>query len=523
MREHNIASQEASSSARREIPVIPLVAGVLVVDGYGARITVRRERLLIDDGVADDRRRAEVERTDGLERLVVLAPDGYVTFEAVRWIRGIGAAIVHIDRDGFVVSQSTPLELQLGAPLRRALALAPYDERGLAIARSLIGEKIAGQRRLLRRLGVKRTSENTNEAAGAKSIDELRIVEARAAAEYWAAWSSVSVRFARADLARVPPSWTRATTRASVLTGTPRAASHPLNSILNFCYSVACAEVRIALVAHGLDVSLGVMHSDAPHRDSLVLDAIEPLRPKVDEFVLDLLATRTWRYADFEERRNGVCRLRESLTHELARTHPQWRVLAMPVAARIAAALRTADRGSSEAPRFLGASRRLGQKTRAIPAYRSPAWRTPRPEQETLLRACDSCGAPVPRRRRRYCDACLDEVRAQHTDRRIKVAHSQLASARAAGEDPRTTPEAQRKRARGISEAARRRRAITPDESLNWDDIAPLLDVLTLEKMRLATGLSFSFCSRIRAGKVVPNRAHWAALAALLAQNDRQS
>ena len=37
--------------------------------------------------------------TSGLKRLVVIGHTGFVTLEALRWIRDVGAAFVQIDRD----------------------------------------------------------------------------------------------------------------------------------------------------------------------------------------------------------------------------------------------------------------------------------------------------------------------------------------------------------------------------------------------------------------------------------------
>ena len=53
------------------------------------------------------------------------------------------------------------------------------------------------------------------------------------------------------------------------------------------------AEARIALLAIGLDPGIGVLHADLEARDSLTLDLMEAVRPRVDAHVLGLLRTRT--------------------------------------------------------------------------------------------------------------------------------------------------------------------------------------------------------------------------------------
>jgi hypothetical protein len=51
---------------------------------------------------------------------------------------------------------------------------------------------------------------------------------------------------------------------------------------------------------------------------------MEPVRPKVDAYVLDLLHGRIFSKRDFFETREGVCRLMPPLTHTLAETSTKW-------------------------------------------------------------------------------------------------------------------------------------------------------------------------------------------------------
>ncbi len=61
------------------------------------------------------------------------------------------------------------------------------------------------------------------------------------------------------------------------------------------------AEAVLACAAVGLDPALGVVHSDTKGRQSMALDLLEPVRPKAEGFVLDMLASRTFRKAEFSE------------------------------------------------------------------------------------------------------------------------------------------------------------------------------------------------------------------------------
>ena len=89
----------------------------------------------------------------------------------------------------------------------------------------------------------------------------------------------------------------------------------------------------------GLDPGLGFLHADQGSRDSLPCDLMEPLRPKVDSYVLVMLSKRKFRKADFFETREGICRLMPPLTHELAGTATRWAKELGPVTECVAAQL----------------------------------------------------------------------------------------------------------------------------------------------------------------------------------------
>jgi CRISPR/Cas system-associated endonuclease Cas1 len=128
----------------------------------------------------------------------------------------------------------------------------------------------------------------------AESIERVRVIEATAAGLYFSAWRGVPIRFRERDLARIPARWLRADSRASLLTGAPRAATSPINAMRNYLFACVESEARLALLAYGCDPAIGVLHADQRNRDSLALDAMEPRRADVDAFLLDLLEDRVF-------------------------------------------------------------------------------------------------------------------------------------------------------------------------------------------------------------------------------------
>ncbi len=531
-------------------PPLQVRAGTLVADGYGISLRVLYGKLHVQDGIADHRRALVLDRAgSGLERLVLLGKTGTLTLEALSWLRAIGAALVHLGPNGALLAHSVPFGYD-GHPIRRAQALAIATGLDVVLARELIARKLDGQRKNLARMrvGELQTFDALRGALDRTStIDEVRLCEAKAAALYWNAWSVISLRLRGRDLARIPARWARYEARASVLTGGPRAATNPVNALLNYLYTLLEAESRLALLAAGLDPTLGVLHADQRNRDSFALDAMEPIRPDVDAFVLDLLETRIFTSRDFVELPNGVCRLRAPLTHDLALTLQGWRLLVAPIVTHLAHAFRAASldrglgaatprtqtknssstRGNSLPPLKAPCSPsplRSTPRKRAEPRpYASKAWNAPRPEALTLVPvACASCGKPVLKRRRRYCEACVPFARRARAERAIATAREALATQALHVPDPRASAQANAQRGEANAEHHRRNREWAKEHPEERDrawflrEVTPKLDGFSLTKIAQATGLSLAACSRFRAGTSVPHARHWAAFAALV-------
>ena len=127
----------------------PHACSICVAHGYGLKIYVHRGHLIVHDGIGRDRRTRRYHRvTSKLRRVVVVGHTGYITLDALRWLHDIGAALVHIDVDGRLVTTST-VAGPGHAALRRAQALAATTPTGVVIARSLLDDKVAGQASLL--------------------------------------------------------------------------------------------------------------------------------------------------------------------------------------------------------------------------------------------------------------------------------------------------------------------------------------------------------------------------------------
>jgi len=70
-------------------------SGVLTLAGLGIKVRVQRGHLEIEDRVGIERRKLSLPRIGhGLDRLVVIGSDGFVSLAALRWLTDQDAAFV---------------------------------------------------------------------------------------------------------------------------------------------------------------------------------------------------------------------------------------------------------------------------------------------------------------------------------------------------------------------------------------------------------------------------------------------
>jgi len=119
-----------------------------------------------------------------------------------------------------------------------------------------------------------------------------------------------------------------------------------------------------------------------------------------------------------------------------------------------------------------------------------------------------------------YCDACFPEQMAAQQravqPRFVAAGPAKLKAMREAGSDPTATPEAQRRRAAGVSKQRKAAIAWRDDGSLDATDfrrdILPRLQGITVRVIADALGVSQSHASKVRGGKTPPHKRHWQAL-----------
>lgn len=467
--------------------------GVVTLFGYGINVHVDRGHLTIRDGIGTERRFARFPRVGhGLKRLVVIGSDGLISLSALRWLAGQGAAFVMLDRLGEVVATTGPVHPS-DARLRRAQSLAEDSGAAMRIAVELIRRKLLAQEQLVREefrdtASAEIIYSQRHALTGANSKEDIRRYEAYGALAYWRAWHNLPIRFSQSDLQRVPQHWQVFGSRVSPLTKSPRLAVNPPNAVLNYLYAILESEARLAISELGLDPGIGFLHSDTRSRDSLACDLMEPIRPKVDTFLLDWLRRAPFQRKCFFEEKNGNCRLKGEFAAQLSETSKLWKQALGPLAEWM---LRALWSGSSSTSKIGAPATRLTQgRKREAKGIPTQLWTESAIAERSLVTKTLTNAIPIIPKQFRL-------------DRFDRVAQSRRA-------------ESQRRQVAA-------QRAWNPTEKPDWldektyiDKVQPRLPFIALPKIMSALSISEAYASRIRGGRCVPHPRHWKTLATLV-------
>ena len=339
--------------------------GIVVVSGTGPAIRVDGNRLVIRDGPQEvpplSLTRAEASRKP--RHIIVCGQaGGFVTFDALRWLRDTGIAFSQLDWDGSVVIASGPRGPDRPV-LRRAQAIVcsgAIPKAADAITCEILRVKLCGQAEVAGVLGfadasaaIGKLAETIVSGADGKRAPSL---EAEAAWIYWNLWERMPVRFARRNPQRLGPGrwrpgrrdlWLTFGSRTSLLSGKPSRATTPGNCLINYQYAILESEMTVALLACRLDPGVGLFHADIDGRSSLALDAIEAVRPYVEYWLFTYLQASVVANRDFHELPDGEVRLSHPLNAHLSHTAALWRKACEPVAEWLA---RSFDRACALAP-----------------------------------------------------------------------------------------------------------------------------------------------------------------------------
>jgi CRISPR-associated endonuclease Cas1 len=319
----------------------------LVLGGFGAGLFVQHDQLVLKQGRTHSTQETSSETlhrgVHGVTAIVWLTNGGAgsLSLAALKWCASQNITVSMLTERGDVLAVVHPAvdaPATLGIPgqgngrpdiaLRRAQYSAQPSGKDVVVARWIIERKIAAQRATATKHpelpDQRRALDATAQALAwlhldtpppyLHTIDGVRLLEAKVASGYFAAWRGLSLRLDAKARARWPAHWLTVGPRLSALTRyqSPRNATNPAQACVNFLYGGLESQVRQSLNAIGADLACGLLHSDKP-RDNLVLDAMEPLRGLVDDLFLSFLSKHVFGPGDFQARSDGSVAIHPAL------------------------------------------------------------------------------------------------------------------------------------------------------------------------------------------------------------------
>jgi CRISPR-associated endonuclease Cas1 len=249
-------------------------------------LKVRGDALIVTDG-----QRKIIYEPRGLkpQAIVMTGWGGYITIEAIRFCTDYNIAVIILDWSRDLMSVVSPSVKQSGSLIRAQATCDP-----LPIAKALIRAKIEAHSKVgaLSHAAASTAITNLNHAA---SIAAILIIEAQAAR---LAWVDHSIALQWREAGSVPKGWKLPYGLRRRMTGkTPKAATDPINSMLNLALAITIGRITAAITARGLSPAIGIIHKSP--RWPLSYDAIEPLRPHIEAATFGFIESHKFAASDF--------------------------------------------------------------------------------------------------------------------------------------------------------------------------------------------------------------------------------
>lgn len=185
-------------------------------------------------------------------------------------------------------------------------ALWQDEATRLAWSRRLVLAKTAAQRKLLTRALNKRPDRRPALTAALETLEDitLDLIDSDSRASLLGLEGSAAAAYFRGYTTLFAPALEFSGRRR-------RPPPDPVNACLSLAYTLVHHEAVQACHVAGLDPLIGFYHEPAYGRESLACDLIEPLRPRVDDWIWWLFRERRMRPDQFRMDR-GACRLSKS-------------------------------------------------------------------------------------------------------------------------------------------------------------------------------------------------------------------
>lgn len=286
---------------------------MLILNGYGIKITVDNGRLVIKNGNRSSEEKPESyylqPNQKKITSILIYGQTGYISLEAFKWMSLQNIQINIFNWDGSLLSSIN--QEKEGNGKRKVAQYKTYidDERRFPIAQNLINAKLTNSIKILESLPYPDIESCTlspylKAASEANEINELMGIEGVAAKIYWKEYGKA-----------LPEKW-GFTERSG------REASDHVNTMLNYGYALLEAECLRVINTVGLDPCIGFLHEMRNEKRSLAYDLQEIFRGEVDIVVYRLLS-KSYRVpkSDFLRMNNYSLRLLEGGTDKLSKAY----------------------------------------------------------------------------------------------------------------------------------------------------------------------------------------------------------
>jgi hypothetical protein len=232
---------------------------------------------------------------------------------------------------------------------------------------------------------------------------------------------------------------------------------------------------------------------------------MEPIRPRVDAYLLDWITRESLRREWFFEQRDGNCRLVGSFAARLSETAQTWAWAVAPVAESVCRKLWSTMRKPALGA---GPATRLTQQRRSRTGEDVSLRPVPVPHPPSV---CRICGTQITRGKT-FCKACaVTESKTSF----LKVAEL--------GRNATHNPKAQALRSETMRRQMAGRLSWNPADLPKWlteevyrERVQPKLAAYPVRAIASAVGVSKPYATDISKGKRVPHPRHWLTLADLV-------
>jgi CRISP-associated protein Cas1 len=319
----------------------------LVLTGHGLSMRVEKGSLVVRDGHTHFPAKPRMWRffpaaLDVPPAIVVLDGSGDITLDAMDWLSTQGIPLIRLRWNGRFASVLTSGgQAASASKVHWQQATRDNPRARLKFAVDLIRQKAENSLQTLQeflppsplrdqacaKLAYRARQLKRNPP---KTFASLLGFEGAIAGDYFRVWTGLPMKWRALKSYPIPDEWRKYRSRIALRYGIRlrrdgggynRGATHPVNAMLNYAYTVLIARLQIRMIADGYDPMIGIMHQKKQFRGispAFALDHMEPLRPVVDRAVLQLINTVTFSGADFSIQNDGVCRLNPQLARKLA-------------------------------------------------------------------------------------------------------------------------------------------------------------------------------------------------------------